>query len=106
MQEEERAWSANCELDATELAEASGGLVITDGGGGETILKNTSGSECGVRDNMFCVIYYRPCPRCGKPMHTDWYTPKWYCDPCNFSEFLPRKETWNGTAEELCAAAS
>ena len=39
-------------------------------------------------------------------MHTDFYTPKWYCDPYDFSEYRPRKEIWNGTAEELSAAAS
>ena len=39
-------------------------------------------------------------------MHTDFYTPKWYCDPCDFSEYRPRKEIWNGAAEELSAAAS
>ncbi len=92
-------------LSDSDLAEALGGVVVT-GGSGETVIKTASSSECGVRDNTMGVIYYRPCPRCNKPMHTDFYTPKWYCDPCNFSEFRPRKEIWNDTAEELSAAAS
>lgn len=93
-------------LNDTDLAEAAGGMFIPDGGGGTTTIKNARGSECGVRDNMRQIITYRPCPRCGKPMHTDFYTPKWYCDPCNFSEFNPRRETWTGTVEELIAASN
>ena len=61
--------------------------------------------ECGTLNKSTRVITYRPCPRCNKPMHTEWYVVKWYCDPCDFSEYRPREEVWNGTEESLIAAA-
>lgn len=105
MKEEERARSANCELDDTGLAGVDGGVVVDAGGNGDTTILITSGVQCGTKKYATGAIIYRPCPRCGKPMHTEWYTPKWYCDPCNFSEFRPRAATWNGTEQELIAAA-
>lgn len=105
MQEEDRAQFASRELDDAELAGASGGAVVDPGGNGDTSVLITSGVQCGTRKYATGKITYRPCPRCGKPMHTEWYTPKWYCDPCDFSEFRPREEVWNGTEQELVAAA-
>lgn len=64
-----------------------------------------SDDYCGAINNTTNEITYRPCPRCGKPMHAAWYNTKWYCDPCNFSEYRPRAETWKGTKDSLIAAA-
>lgn len=87
-------------LNDTDLAEVVGGRGV------KTATIYISGmSECGTRNRETGAIIYRPCPRCGKPMHTEWYVSKWYCDPCNFSEFRPRKATWSGTVKSLIAAA-
>ncbi len=93
-------------LDNEELAEVAGGAVVDAGGGEEHQINTTSGAKCGTYNYITKVITYAPCPRCGKPMHTEWYNFKWYCDPCNYSEFLPTHKTWSGTQEELIAAAS
>ena len=93
------------QLNDTDLANASGGVyILKEHAGTEGIFISTV-TQVGTLDKHTKVITYRPCPRCGKPMHTEWYVSKWYCDPCNFSEYRPRKETWNGTKEELIAAA-
>ena len=63
------------------------------------------GVYCGQFDTTRQKIVYRPCPRCGKPMHTEWYASKWYCDPCNFSEYNPRRADWGGSEQDLIAAA-
>ncbi len=83
------------------------------------------GLYCGQFDTTSRKIIYRPCPRfaasipcerigrgiqeeclrCGKPMHSEWYAAKWYCDPCNFSEYNPRRADWNGSEQDLIAAA-
>ena len=63
-------------------------------------------TQVGSGDKQFKkVINYYPCPRCGKPMHSKWYSCMWYCDPCNFSSLRPAEVRWNGTKEELIAAA-
>lgn len=94
-------------LNDIQLADAVGGCSRTGGSasGGTQILYCGTVDECGEMEDDTGRITYRPCPRCGKPMHTAFYNVKWYCDPCNFSEYRPRKETWAGTEEELIAAA-
>lgn len=63
-------------------------------------------TQVGTGDKQFKkVINYYPCPRCGKPMHSKWYSCKWYCDPCDFSSLRPAEVSWPGTKEELIAAA-
>lgn len=95
------------QLNDAQLTDAVGGCSRTGGstGGGKEILYCGSVDECGELDDDTGRITYRPCPRCGKPMHTAFYNVKWYCDPCNFSEYRPREAIWNGTKEELIAAA-
>ncbi len=92
-------------LNDKELSEVAGAV---DGGHINYTVSNIyiSQSEyCGTENNMTHTITYRPCPRCGKPMHTAWYNTKWYCDPCDFSEYHPREETWKLSKEALIAAA-
>lgn len=63
-------------------------------------------TQVGCGDKYFKkAIFYFPCPRCGRPMHSKWYESKWYCDPCDFSCLRPDQVKWNGTKEELIAAA-
>lgn len=94
------------ELNEAELAGVDGGAVVDAGGGEGRALHTKSGALCGYYNYITKVITYHPCPRCKKPMHSEWYNVKWYCDPCNYSEFLPSTSYWNGTQEELTAAAS
>lgn len=92
---------------ARPLTDAS--LVSTSGGklfnSPVQITIDGSATQCGEQYLDSGTIIYRPCPRCNKPMHTEWYVAKWYCDPCNFSEFRPREEVWYGSEESLIAAA-
>ena len=93
-------------LTDSELAEAAGGLAPTSSGSGHEIVWIYSGfTQVGSEDNWYHNCYYFPCPRCGKPMHSEFYRAKWYCDPCNYSEFRPSRADWPGTRDELIAAA-
>ncbi len=94
------------QLSDDALANVAAGAVVDAGGGEEHSLRTSSNYECGTYNTITKVIDYCPCPRCGKPMHTTWYLVKWYCDPCDYSEFLPTHKTWSGTKEELIAAAN
>lgn len=95
----------NLEMKDQDLAKVSGGLV--DPNSGHNIERVFSGwvTQVGMVDNWYGTLWYCPCPRCGKPMHSEIWAPKWYCDPCDFSEFNPRQELWSGTEAELIAAA-
>ncbi len=94
------------ELDEAELSAVGGGAVVDAGGGEEHALHTNTHALCGYYNYITKVITYHPCPRCKKPMHSEWYNVKWYCDPCDYSEFLPGTSYWYGTQEELTAAAS
>ncbi len=93
-------------LDEAELAAVGAGAVVDAGGGEEHALLNKSRAICGYYNYITKDITYHPCPRCGRPMHSNWYNVKWYCDPCDYSEFLPKMSYWTGTQEELIAAAN
>ncbi len=95
-------------LNERRLSDAELAGAVSGGRGGCTSVSTISakGIDYGQINELTHVITYRPCPRCGKPMHSEWYAARWYCDPCNFSEYHPREATWNGTEEELIAAAS
>lgn len=92
-------------LTDNELAEAAGGVAPTGSAHVITYIYDGWVTQVGGEDNWYHTIYYYPCPRCGKPMHSESYSVKWYCDPCNFSEFHPRQSVWSGTKDELIAAA-
>ena len=101
MAENENNATAANSVNESELVYITAGS--TDGRGG------TLGSNLEVNLSFwtYCgeyvngVLYYRPCPRCGKPMHTSYGQPKWYCDPCDFSEYHPRKEKYTSTPGNL-----
>lgn len=92
-------------LTDNELAEAAAGIAPTSSGHSIAYIYSGWFTQVGGEDNWYGDIYYYPCPRCGKPMHSEFYCAKWYCDPCNFSEFHPRIADWTGTRDELIAAA-
>lgn len=52
-------------------------------------------TQCGSVDNGTGELFYCPCPRCGKPMHSEIYAVKWFCDPCNYSEWRPNSVSWS-----------
>lgn len=89
-----------------ELAEVSAGYVDPDGVTvkGDKVYV-TFFSYCGEYDVASGQLCYCPCPRCGQPMYTQFWNPKWVCDPCNFTKYCPAFVPWEGTAESLVAAA-
>ncbi len=105
MSEQTTPKTVNAELNDQELSEVAAGLVDPDSG--HKIERVYSGwvTQVGTEDNWYHTLRYYPCPRCGKPMHSEIWAPKWYCDPCDFSEFNPRSAPWTGTVDELIAAA-
>ncbi len=105
MSEQTTPKTVNAELTDQELSEVAAGLAIPDSGHTLQRIYSDWCTQVGTEDSWDHTITYCPCPRCGKPMHSEFWAAKWYCDPCNFIEFNPRTATWTGTADELIAAA-
>lgn len=92
-------------MDDEELAGVSAGYVDPD----QSSLRNpkvyvTFVSYCGEYEPSTGNLVYYPCPRCGRPMYTQFWNPKWECDPCNYSEFCPMSVIWTGSEESLRSA--
>ncbi len=106
MRNNEQVAGLKTEAADEQLAEVAGGLSSADSTHKMVWIYTSFFTQVGVYDNKDYHVEYYPCPRCGKPMHSESYNPKWYCDPCNYSKFLPSSVIWNGTIDELKAAAS
>ena len=96
------------ELNDGELSQVTAGKTYY---GSNTYVLNSGYIYLANRDGSIGFMWdedtieYRPCPKCGKPMHEgtmSWY----YCDPCNYKAGSPAKATWTGSIEELGAAAA
>lgn len=89
-----------------ELAKVTAGYAVYIGSSASDCrVFVTTFSYCGVYDSSRTTLSYRPCPRCGRPMYTQAWNPKWACDPCNYTEFMPASATWEGSEESLVLAA-
>ncbi len=49
------------------------------------------------------IIKYVPCDKCHRPMHCG--ACGWWCDPCDRHLWYVDYYDWNGTVDELIAAA-
>ncbi len=86
------------ELTDENMEKVNGGF---NGSSNPTIV-NSNGDVIGYPDQG--KLMYRPCPKCGKPMHKGmvfW----WWCDPCNESHYNAEEKEWYGSEESLNRAS-
>ncbi len=92
------------ELNTKELDEVAGAMFrpVPDNRVVYTYFTNSRGQTVGRYEDG--VLHYRPCPKCGKPMHMGTFG-LWYCDPCNERVGNPDSLIW-GSTEEMLSNAS
>ncbi len=87
------------ELKPEELGQAAGGEYH----GSFKPIFNSDSKKIGTHDLIDDIIYYTPCNLCKKPMYTG--GTGYCCSACRTRLVWVKTAVWNGTEEELIAAA-